>query len=286
MWSEPPSTKSTAHPQNEEYCPVAIHNPLTETMSKRMQQGTGEEIIVAQSKSTFNLVSRSAASSPAAPSSSASSHPVILRAPSQQGSNLMAPSAGKPVAGGSNQNDAASSSQVWLTDAKLSERARKLAAVDTNQDQSFQERARKRAAEYLDINDEDDSKWPHNLRVSGAHVPHLEKVYSNLRQQLKREAEGQHGGSQCEYDDMENVHVGHPASRSSPWQWLFGESTLNQKSFTKNNEAVVRWNREVCQWTDLNSWNIADRLARKILENDDSVDWPSSQQRRPTCSPI
>ena len=29
MWSEPPSTKSTAHPQNEEYCPVAIHNPLT-----------------------------------------------------------------------------------------------------------------------------------------------------------------------------------------------------------------------------------------------------------------
>ena len=29
MWSEPPSTKSTAHPQNEEYCTVAIHNPLT-----------------------------------------------------------------------------------------------------------------------------------------------------------------------------------------------------------------------------------------------------------------
>ena len=29
MWSTPPSTKSTAHPQNEEYCPVAIHNPLT-----------------------------------------------------------------------------------------------------------------------------------------------------------------------------------------------------------------------------------------------------------------
>ena len=29
MWSKPPSTKSTAHPQNEEYCPVAIYNPLT-----------------------------------------------------------------------------------------------------------------------------------------------------------------------------------------------------------------------------------------------------------------
>ena len=29
MWSKPPSTKSPAHPQNEEYCPVAIPNPLT-----------------------------------------------------------------------------------------------------------------------------------------------------------------------------------------------------------------------------------------------------------------
>ena len=29
MWSELPSTKSTAHPQNEEYCPVAVQNPLT-----------------------------------------------------------------------------------------------------------------------------------------------------------------------------------------------------------------------------------------------------------------
>ena len=41
----------------------------------------------------------------------------------------------------------------------------------------------------LDINDEDDSKWPHNLRVSRADLPHLEKVYSNWRRQLKREAE-------------------------------------------------------------------------------------------------
>ena len=29
MWSKPPSSKTTAHTQNEEYCPVAIHNPLT-----------------------------------------------------------------------------------------------------------------------------------------------------------------------------------------------------------------------------------------------------------------
>ena len=98
---------------------------------------------------------------------------------------------------------------MWLTDAKLSERARQLAAADTSQDQIF---------ENLDINDEDDSKWPHNLHVSGADVPHLKKVYSNLRQQLKREPE----------DKMENLnvntmmwrtfYVGHPATRSSSWQ--------------------------------------------------------------------
>ena len=52
-----------------------------------------------------------------------------------------------------------------VTDAKLSERQRKLAAVDTDQDQSFQERARKLAAENYDINDEDDSKWPRNFRA-------------------------------------------------------------------------------------------------------------------------
>ena len=29
MWSEPPKNKTTALTHNEEYCPVAIHNPLT-----------------------------------------------------------------------------------------------------------------------------------------------------------------------------------------------------------------------------------------------------------------
>ena len=29
MWSRPPSTIPNAHPQNEEYCTVAIHNPFT-----------------------------------------------------------------------------------------------------------------------------------------------------------------------------------------------------------------------------------------------------------------
>ena len=80
----------------------------------------------------------------------------------------------------------------------MSERARKLAAAGTNQDPSFQECAWKLAAENSDINDEDDSKrWPDNYCISRANVPHLEKVYSNLRQQLKRKPE----------DKMEDLDV-------------------------------------------------------------------------------
>ena len=45
------------------------------------------------------------------------------------------------------------------------------------------------AAETSETNDEDDSKWPHNYCISRADVPHFEKVYSNLQQQLKRKPE-------------------------------------------------------------------------------------------------
>ena len=168
-----------------------------DAMSKRMQQGSGEVRIVAKSKPTLNLVSHSTGSFLSALSSSASSRREILRAPSQQVSNLIAQSAGKPAAGGSNQNDAASSPQVWLTDAKMKGRARKLAAAGTNQDLSLQERARKLAAENSDLNVEDNSKWPHTYRTSRASVPHFQKVYSNLRHQLKRKPE----------DKMEDLDV-------------------------------------------------------------------------------
>ena len=36
MWSEPPSNKSPVHPQNEEYSPVAIQNPLTSYERKQL----------------------------------------------------------------------------------------------------------------------------------------------------------------------------------------------------------------------------------------------------------
>ena len=88
-------------------------------------------------------------------------------------------------------NDAASSFLVWLTDAKLRQSAKKLAAADTSPGQSFPESEKKVAAENLDINDEDDSKCPHNLRASRANIPHLDKSTrmgddnSNASQKIK-----------------------------------------------------------------------------------------------------
>ena len=38
----------------------------------------------------------------------------------------------------------------------------------------------------IPIHDEDDSKLTHNYRMSRASVPHLEKLYSKLRQKFKR----------------------------------------------------------------------------------------------------
>ena len=97
-------------------------------MSNRMQQGTGEEIIVAKPKPTLNLVSHTAASFCTAPSSSASNRLERLRAPSQQGSNLIV-SAGKPAA-----------------DAKTKASAGR-AATETHQNLDFQASAARPSAE-------------------------------------------------------------------------------------------------------------------------------------------
>ena len=82
-------------------------------MAKRMQQGHGEEIILA--------------------SPNASNRMGILRTPGQKGL-ILQESTGKPVARDSNQNDAASSSQVCQIDAGRDESTRRLVATGTHQD--------------------------------------------------------------------------------------------------------------------------------------------------------
>ena len=132
----------------------------------------------------MNLVSKTAASSSTAQSSSASNCPRILKRPSQ--SLSLTACAGRFAAEDSNQNDAASSSQVWQSDAKSNASAWRPAATETNQNLDFLSSG-KPAAEGSGIVDVD-SVWPNNFRISVAHVPHLEKAYLNLRQKIGRKS--------------------------------------------------------------------------------------------------
>ena len=154
-------------------------------MSERTQEETREEIIMAKSRPTLNLVSKTVANSSTAQSSSASNCPGVLEAPCQ--SLSLVACAGKPAAEYSNQNDTASSSQVWQSDVKPNLSAERPAATETNQHLDMLARAEKPAAKGLDIVDVD-SEWPNNFQISVAYVPHLEKVYSNSRQKFGRKS--------------------------------------------------------------------------------------------------
>ena len=150
-------------------------------MLKRTQEETGEERIVAKSKPALNLVSEIVASSSTAQSSSESNCPGILKAPSQ--SLSLVACAGKPAAEDSNPKDAASSPQVWQSDVKPNVSAERPAATETNKNLDLLARAEKPAAKGSNIVDVD-SECPNDFQISGAYVPHLEKVYSNLRQTI------------------------------------------------------------------------------------------------------
>ena len=123
-------------------------------MANRMQKGTREEIIVAKSKPTLNLLSKTEASSS------------IVLSPNASKLSGDTESTEKPVARDSNQNDAASSFQVWQKDAERDESTRRLVALTAKNSESIEG---------------NDTVLPRNFHISTAYVPHLEKVYSNLR---------------------------------------------------------------------------------------------------------
>ena len=110
---------------------------------------TGEARIVAKSKPTLNLVSKTEASLSTLLSPNASNRPGILRAPCQQGL-ILQESTEKTVARDSNQNDAASISQAWQKDAEKDERTRRLVALKAENSESI---------------DGNDRVWPHNFHI-------------------------------------------------------------------------------------------------------------------------
>ena len=147
---------------------------------------------MAKSKPTLNLVSKTEASSSTLLSPNASNRPGILRAPSQKGL-ILQESTAKTVARDSNQTDAASSSQEWQKDAERDESTRRLVATGTNQhllnvrvNSASTRRLVALMAENSEPIDGNDTVWPHNFHMSTAYVPHLEKVFSNVRQKFGR----------------------------------------------------------------------------------------------------
>ena len=82
---------------------------------------------------------------------------------------------------------------MWQKDAERDESTRRLVATGTNQDLlNFREssegtrRLVALMAENSEFIDGNDTVWLHNLHISTAYVPHLEKVFSNVRQKLGR----------------------------------------------------------------------------------------------------
>ena len=95
--------------------------------------------------------------------------------------------AGKLATEDSNQNDAASGSQVRQSDVKPNASARRPAATENNHILDLSASAGKPAAKGSDIVNVD-SEWPNNDQISAASVPYLEKVYLNLRQKIGRKS--------------------------------------------------------------------------------------------------
>ena len=205
---------------------------------------------MAKSKSTLNLVSQTAASSPAAPSSSASSRPGMLRAPSQQGSNFTAQRAGKPATGGSNQNDAASSSQVWLTDAKIEQTCEETRSCKNEPGSEFSttctEICRRKFRNQRRGRFEVAAQIPHASRFN---VPHRERRLLDLcDNKLKRKPEDKLEDLNEKTMIWRTFMIGHP---NKP-QFILETIILDSSHSTKNqsertSEIIVRCNQEVGQ---------------------------------------
>ena len=80
-----------------------------------------------------------------------------------------------------------------------------------------------------------DNIWPHHLHKSKDGVPHMEKVFSIVRQRyglsLKRPG--------CERSHMRYIYARHSSSCSSSWYRQYGEFSIYQESIQEIIETVV-----------------------------------------------
>ena len=143
----------------------------------------GEDRIVAKSKpTTMKLDFTVSTSSSTLQNPVASKSPGIPKARCQNDWS----STGTPEAKQCNQ-DAASRSQGWQKDAVLDVGTRKLVATQEEDQEhlNFPEDSKSTRKLVASGNSEaegSDKSWPHNLHISTNYVPHMEKVFSILRQ--------------------------------------------------------------------------------------------------------
>ena len=172
----------------------------TKTMAKRMQEPREDNRIVATSKPTaMNLAITVSTSSSSVNSPVASTSPGILKASSRQIGY-----SGKPdVRSKRNSNpDAASSSQGWRKDALLDGRSGKPVATEKDQESlNYPETVctwklvapgcegypgNSGTPGNSEDSETDGRIWPHHFTVSPDCAPHMEKVFSIVRQTYGR----------------------------------------------------------------------------------------------------
>ena len=215
----------------------------TKTMAKRMQEQEGENRIVAESKpTTMRLAIIVSTSSSAVQNPVASRRRGILKAPCRTDWSSTGIDAKE------HNQDAASSSQEWQTDAVLEAGTRKLVATEEDQEHlNFPEDStstRKLVASGNSETDGGDKAWPHNLHKSTNYVLHMEKVFSIVRQR--------YGLSPT--DQMKDLDVNTGKWGISMSVTLQAAVHLHQESTREIFETIISSDREVDHGSGRNYW--------------------------------
>ena len=172
----------------------------------------------------MNLTSSVVSSSSSVNSPIASRSPGILKASSRQ----VGLSGRLDANANQNSNpDAASSSQGWQRDAQLFFSTRKLVAMVTTEHQGCS--GKSKIPEDSGDSEPKSRIWRHHFHVSPDYVPHMERVFSIVRQIC----------DQKPTEDLKDLDVNtaiwcvfmcHTSSCSSSWTGQFNEFAIRQKS--------------------------------------------------------
>ena len=149
--------------------------------------------------------------------------------------------------------------KAWHPEAKTNASAGRPAATEKNKNLDFQASAGRLAAEGSGTVNVD-SVWPNNFPISVGHVPHLEKVYSNLQQKLGRKSG----------DDLNDLET-----NSLIWRMFMtatldtavhlGKDYLENLHFTKNQPQ-----RTIRQLFDVTKKWITDQTE---IQGSSKIDW-------------